>query len=86
MIEKPRPELLTLTTTFYDATVSRNLFSKAEMRQFGASGTEGLNTNFTDKGKNFGLTNHDELYNPKNENKEYSTRMFFNLKRFLRQN
>ena len=42
MIEKPRPDLLTLSTTFYDGSVSRNLFLKSEMRQFGASGTEGL--------------------------------------------
>ena len=42
IIEKWMPDLLTLSTTFYDASVSRNLFSKAEMRQFGASGTEGL--------------------------------------------
>ena len=40
MIEKPRHDLLTLTTTFYDASVSRNFFSKAEMRQFGASGNQ----------------------------------------------
>ena len=44
MIEKPRPDFLTLSTTFYDLSVSRNLFSKAEMRQFGTSGTEGLNS------------------------------------------
>ena len=31
-----------LSTTFYDFSVSRNLFSKAEMRQFGKAGTEGL--------------------------------------------
>ena len=42
MIEKPQPDLLTLSTTFYDLSFSRNLFSKSEMRQFGASGTEGL--------------------------------------------
>ena len=42
MIEKPRPELLTQFTTFFYLSVSRKLFSKAEMRQFGASGTEGL--------------------------------------------
>ena len=43
MIGKPRPDLLTLSTTFYDLSVSRNLFSKAEIRQFGESVTEGLN-------------------------------------------
>ena len=42
MIQKPRPDLLTLSTTFYDLSVSCNIFSKAEMRQFGASGTQGL--------------------------------------------
>ena len=45
MIEKPRPDLLTLTTTFYDASVSRNLFSKAEMRaptHMRLLGTDGL--------------------------------------------
>ena len=42
MIEKPQPDLLTLSTTFYELSVSRNLFSKAEIRQFGESGTEGL--------------------------------------------
>ena len=36
------PEILTLSSTFYDLSDSRNLFSKAEMRQFGATGTEGL--------------------------------------------
>ena len=49
MIEKPRPDLLTLSTTFYDVSVLCNLFSKAEMRQFGASGTDGLIS------KNFGM-------------------------------
>ena len=43
MIEKPTPDVLTLPTTFYDLSVSRNLFAKAEMPQFGTSGTEGLN-------------------------------------------
>ena len=42
MIEKWTPDLLTLSTIFYAASVSRNLFSKAEMSQFGASGTERL--------------------------------------------
>ena len=42
MIEKPRPDLLTLSTTFYDLPVLRNLFSKVKIRQFGESGTEGL--------------------------------------------
>ena len=34
MVGKQRPDLLTLPTKFYDLTVSRNLFSKAEIRQF----------------------------------------------------
>ena len=43
MIGKPRPDLLTLSTTFYDLAVSRNPLSKAEMRQFDVSGTVLLN-------------------------------------------
>ena len=42
MIEKLWPDFLTLSTTFYHLLVSRNLFSKAEIRQFGTSGTEGI--------------------------------------------
>ena len=42
MIEKPKPDVLTLSTAFYDLSVSRNLFAKVEMPQFSASGTEGL--------------------------------------------
>ena len=41
-VQKPRPDLLTLSTTFYDLSVSQNLYSKAEIRQFRESGTEGL--------------------------------------------
>ena len=33
-------------TTFYDVSVLCNLFSKAEMRQFDASGTDGLSKKF----------------------------------------
>ena len=40
MIVKPWPDVLTLSTTFYDLSVSRNLFSKTEMRQSGASGNQ----------------------------------------------
>ena len=40
MIEKPTHEVLTLSTTSYDVSVSRNLFSMAEMPQFGASGNQ----------------------------------------------
>ena len=39
---KMRSDLLTLSTPFYGLSVSYNLFPKAEMRQFSASGTEGL--------------------------------------------
>ena len=44
MIEKRRPDVLTLFKTFYDLSVSRNIFSKAEMRLFGVSGSEELIT------------------------------------------
>ena len=39
MIEKPRLDLLTLILTFYNLSVSRNLFLQAKMRLFGASRT-----------------------------------------------
>ena len=42
MIEKPWPDLLTLSSTLYDLSVSHNLFLKAEMRQLGALGNEEL--------------------------------------------
>ena len=42
MIEKRTPDLLTPSTTFHDVSVLRNCFSKTEMRQFGASRTDGL--------------------------------------------
>ena len=42
-IEKPRPAQLTLSTTFYELSVSRNV-SKGKLCQFGSSGTEGLRT------------------------------------------
>ena len=42
MIEKLLPDVLTLSTTLYDLSVSRNLSYKAKIRQFGVSGTEGL--------------------------------------------
>ena len=57
MIQKPRPDLLTLSTTFYDLSVSCNLFSKAEMRQFGALGTQGLTYTHRVKGSSFRVTN-----------------------------
>ena len=43
MIVKRRSDVLTVFVLFYDIWVSRNLFSKAEMRQFGAAGTERVN-------------------------------------------
>ena len=39
---KIRPDVLTQSMTFCGLSVSRNLFSKAKMRQFGASGNEGF--------------------------------------------
>ena len=42
MIEKPRSDVMTLSKTFYDLWVSRNLVSKAEMHQIGAALTEDL--------------------------------------------
>ena len=40
MIEKRRPDILTVCTKFYDFSVSRDLFSNAEMHQFGANGNQ----------------------------------------------
>ena len=42
IIEKRRLDYLTLCMTFFDLSVSHNLFSKAELRQFGVVGAEGL--------------------------------------------
>ena len=42
MIAKRTPDVLTLSKTFYGFSVSCNLFSKAETRQFGSAGTKGL--------------------------------------------
>ena len=42
MKEKPRTDLFDLSMTIYELSVSRNLFSKTKMRQFGASETDGL--------------------------------------------
>ena len=44
MIAKKAPDVLTFYKTLYDLSVSRNLSSKAEVRQFGAAGTEGLSS------------------------------------------
>ena len=35
-------DILTLSPTFYDLSVSRDFFSKAEVRKLSAPGTEGL--------------------------------------------
>ena len=40
--KKLRPEVLTLSKTFYNLSVPGNHFEKAEMPQFGGAGTEGL--------------------------------------------
>ena len=47
MIEKPRPDLLPLSKTFYDLSVSCNLFSKPEIRQIGDSGNRGVKAHKT---------------------------------------
>ena len=44
---KTLPDFLPLSMTFYDLSVSHNLFSKAEMRQFSPARTEGLNIRLT---------------------------------------
>ena len=53
MIEKRWPDVLTLSKTFYDLSVSRNLPSMAEMRRFGASGGDGLSPRSLGRGPNF---------------------------------
>ena len=40
MIGKSRPNLLAIPSTFYDVSVSCNIFFKAKMRQFVASGNQ----------------------------------------------
>ena len=42
MVEKPRADLLTLSTAFYDVSVSCNRFLEGKKRLFGASGTRKL--------------------------------------------
>ena len=42
ILKRTHFDILAQSTTLYDLSVSCNLFSKAEMRQFGAAGTEGL--------------------------------------------
>ena len=49
MIEKPRPDLLTLATTFYDVSVLCNRFLKARKAQIWVSGNKGVK-----RAKNFG--------------------------------
>ena len=46
---KMRPDLLTLFTKFYGFTVSRNLLSKVEIRQFGVEETDGLSRGGTSR-------------------------------------
>ena len=41
--EKRPPDVSTLSRTFYDLSVSHNLYSKDKMLQFGAARTKGLN-------------------------------------------
>ena len=41
MIEKRWSDVLKISTSFYGLSVSRNLFSKTEKRQFVAAGTKG---------------------------------------------
>ena len=41
---KKPPDLLRLSTAFHDHTVSRKLFSNAELHQFGVSGTNAYET------------------------------------------
>ena len=43
MIEKSRPDILTLSTTSEDSSVSCNLFFKAEIYQFGAIWNQRVN-------------------------------------------
>ena len=66
---KPRPGLLTLSAIFYELSDSYNIFSKAELRQFGASGTEGLNstcwrTCIRKSWTKFGIIGHSEALGP----------------------
>ena len=42
IIHKRQPDVLTLSKIFYDLSVSRDFFSKAQIRRFGAAGTEEL--------------------------------------------
>ena len=44
MIENRQPDVSKVSTKFYECSVSRNLFSRAEMRQFGAARVDGLNS------------------------------------------
>ena len=69
VIEKPRPGLLTLSAIFYELSDTYNLFSKAEMRQFGALGTDWLNstrcrTCIRKSWTKFGIIGHSEALGP----------------------
>ena len=46
IIEKRSPDVLTLPKTFNDLSVSRNLFSKTKMRQFGACENQRVKSTF----------------------------------------
>ena len=43
IIEKERPDVLTLSTTFYDLSVLGKVLSKAETHHFGVADTAGFN-------------------------------------------
>ena len=43
MMEKLTPDLSTLSTTFFNVSVSCNCFSNTEKRRFGVVASEGLN-------------------------------------------
>ena len=49
ILVKCTPEILKLSTAFYVLSVSHNRFSMTEMRQFGASRTEGLRNHLISK-------------------------------------
>ena len=66
----PQPDDLTLFTTLYDLSVSYNSFSKAKVRQLGASGTKGLIP--------LKLFSIDLSRNPKSKPKETSREAFQN--------
>ena len=62
MIQKPQSDLLTLSMTFYNLSVSRNPFSRAKVRQFGQSGIEGLR--YSSSNKDVKMKTINVYYNP----------------------